>query len=89
MIHRLKPTKGLSAALLLLCTAGVPGLCGQAPAVHAPLQGLPQTFRWGVQSPDLIRYNRVEEASLGARFQIRPQSPLGRVTVSLEARLGS
>jgi len=50
---------------------------------------MPQTFRFGLQSPDLIRYNRVEEASLGARFQIRPQSPLGRVTMSLEARLGS
>ena len=89
MICSLKPSGILSAALLLVCVCGVTPLWGQDVAVHAPLQGLPRTFRWGVQSPDLVRYNRVEGASLGARLQIRPQSPLGPVTVSLEARLGS
>ena len=87
MINRLH-SKRLSAALLLVLAAVAP-LHGQDAASHPPLQGTPRTLRWGVQSPDLLRYNRVEEASLGARFQIRPQSALGPLTLSLEARLGS
>ena len=43
----------------------------------APAQAMPRTFRWGMQRPDLVRYNRVEGLSLGARGQIRPETALG------------
>ena len=48
----------------------------------------PFTFRWGLQRPELVRYNRVEALSLGARAQLRPRTALGPLTVSLVARVG-
>jgi len=78
-------SRQLLGGLLLAAAGGVAPLAGQ----DARVQGLPRTFRWGLQSPDLIRYNRVESVSLGARGMIRPQSPFGALTVSLEARLGA
>ncbi len=54
----------------------------------APLAQTPRTFRWGLDRPDLLRYNRVEALSVGARYQIRPHTFVGPVTVSTTARLG-
>ena len=56
-----------------------------------PLASLPQmptTFRWGLQRPDLVRFNRVEALSLGGRWQARPGSPAGPLTLSLTGRVG-
>lgn len=50
---------------------------------------LPLTFRWGPQRIDLVRYNRVEGVSVGARVEARPPTPVGPVGVALTARLGS
>ncbi len=54
----------------------------------APLPQTPTTFRWGWQRPDLIRYNRVEGLSLGARVQIRPQTFAGPLSVTATGRIG-
>ena len=54
----------------------------------APLPQMPTTFRWGLQRPDLVRFNRVEGLSLGARWQARPQSFAGPLSVSLTGRIG-
>ena len=43
---------------------------------------IPRTFRWGVQRPNLLRYNRVEGFSIGVRAQFRPQSALGPISVT-------
>lgn len=53
-----------------------------------PVAGVPTTFRWGLQRPDLVRYNRVEGLSVGARGQMRPQTPVGPLSVTAVARLG-
>ncbi|MEQ8328864.1 MAG: hypothetical protein RH859_00220 [Longimicrobiales bacterium] len=54
----------------------------------APVQGIPRTFRWGPQRPDLLRYNRVEGLSVGARGQLRPQTFLGPLSLTATARIG-
>jgi hypothetical protein len=54
----------------------------------APLPQMPATFRWGFQRPDLVRYNRVEALSIGARGQIRPSTPLGPLSMTATARIG-
>lgn len=43
---------------------------------------------WGLQRPDLIRYNRVEGPSVGARLQLRTGSPFGPVSLALVPFLG-
>lgn len=53
-----------------------------------PVQRMPATLRWGLQRPDLVRYNRVEGLSLGVRGQIRPQTPVGPLSVTATGRLG-
>ena len=53
-----------------------------------PAPQVPNSLRWAWQRPDLIRYNRVEALSVGARWQWRPQSPLGPLTVNQSARIG-
>lgn len=53
-----------------------------------PLPQVPATLRWGLQRPDLLRYNRVEALSVGARGQIRPRTFLGPLSVTATARLG-
>ena len=53
-----------------------------------PLAQMPRTLRWGLQRPDLMRYNRVEGLSMGVRGQIRPQTSLGPVSVTATARIG-
>ena len=50
---------------------------------------VPATFRWGAQHPDLLRYNRVEGWSVGARGQLRPDTPAGPISLTLTARLGT
>ena len=57
------------------------------PAARA-LPQMPYALRWGIQRPDLVRYNRVEALSLGLRAQIRPQTLLGPVSVTGTARIG-
>lgn len=54
----------------------------------APAARTPRTFRWGLQRPDLMRFNRVEGLSVGARAQLRPQTFLGPLSVTATARLG-
>jgi hypothetical protein len=61
-------------------------LLGDLPG--APLARVPATFRWGFQRPDLVRYNRVEALSLGARGQVRPNTPVGPLSLSATLRLG-
>lgn len=55
----------------------------------APQAAMPATFRWGLQRPDLARYNRVEGLSLGARGQIRPNTFLGTLSMTATVRLGT
>lgn len=43
---------------------------------------------WGLQRPDLVRYNRVEGPALGARLQLRVGSAVGPLSLSLEPFLG-
>jgi len=54
----------------------------------SPAAQVPRSLRWGLQRPDLVRYNRVEALSLGVRGQIRPHTPVGPVSVTATARLG-
>jgi hypothetical protein len=61
---------------------------GLADLPLAPLERTPATFRWGFQRPDLVRYNRVEALSIGARGQVRPNTPVGPVSVSATTRFG-
>ncbi|MEQ1857273.1 MAG: hypothetical protein ABL963_12500 [Longimicrobiales bacterium] len=53
-----------------------------------PLPQMPATLRWGFQRPDLVRYNRVEALSLGMRGQVRPNTPIGPLSVAATARFG-
>ena len=61
---------------------------GLADLPMPPLPQVPSTLRWGLQRPDLVRYNRVEALSIGLRGQLRPQTFAGPVTVTGTARLG-
>jgi hypothetical protein len=53
-----------------------------------PLPQMPTTLRWGLQRPDLTRFNRVEGLSIGARSQLRPQTFLGPLSITGTVRLG-
>lgn len=55
----------------------------------APAVGTPRTFRWGLQRPDLVRYNRVEGLSLGVRGQLLPRTPVGHLSLTATARMGT
>lgn len=46
-------------------------------------------FHWGHQRPDLVRYNRVEGLSVGARVEGRTGSPAGPLDVALTGRIGT
>ncbi len=50
--------------------------------------GIPYTVRWGPQRPDLLRFNRVEGLSVGVRGQVRPQTPLGALSLTGSVRAG-
>ncbi|MCG6955602.1 MAG: outer membrane protein assembly factor [Gemmatimonadetes bacterium] len=58
-----------------------------------PHETTPKTLRWGLQRTDLVRYNRVEGLSVGARGQIRPNrfvgSPVGPLSLTATVRLGT
>ncbi|MDP2957266.1 MAG: hypothetical protein Q8N53_12655, partial [Longimicrobiales bacterium] len=74
---------GVVAAALL---AGVAASAG----AQAPGSGrTPTTFRWAWQRTDLLRYNRVEGVSVGARGQLYPSTPLGPLSLTATVRLGS
>jgi len=60
-----------------------------APSAPTPLLGTPWTFRAAFQRPDLLRYNRVEGLSVGARAQIRPSTPWGPLSLTGIVRLGT
>ena len=49
---------------------------------------LPSTFRWGLQRPDLARFNRVEGLSIGGRWQARPNTFMGPLSVTATGRIG-
>lgn len=68
---------------------GAPTVAEQTVAAQTAPSGVPYTFRWGLQRPDLIRYNRVEGLSIGARGQLRPMTPWGPLSVSGTLRLGT
>lgn len=53
-----------------------------------PVPQVPSTLRWGLQRPDLLRYNRVEALSVGARWQLRPTTALGPLTMTVTGRIG-
>ncbi|MEM7415578.1 MAG: hypothetical protein AAF389_08805 [Gemmatimonadota bacterium] len=55
---------------------------------RAPVPQVPSTLRWGLQRPDLARYNRVEALSIGGRWQARPNTFLGPLTVTATGRIG-
>ncbi|MCH7991023.1 MAG: hypothetical protein IIC35_01220 [Gemmatimonadetes bacterium] len=54
-----------------------------------PVPQMPATLRWGLQRPDLLRFNRVEGVSVGVRGQIRPQTFVGPLSVTATLRLGA
>ncbi len=70
----------LAVAALSLAIGPAPG-CAQ--------EGVPWTFRWGPQRTDLVRFNRVEGLSMGARGQVRLGSPVGPLSVTAESRLAT
>jgi hypothetical protein len=49
---------------------------------------VPSTFRWGLQRPGLLRFNRVEGLSIGGRWQTRPQTFVGPLSITATARIG-
>jgi hypothetical protein len=49
---------------------------------------VPSTFRWGLQRPDLLRFNRVEGLSIGGRWQTRPQTFVGPLSITATGRIG-
>jgi len=65
-------------------------------AGEALLRELPQVdparsywaTNWGLQRPDLVRYNRVEAVAVGGRFQLRTGSPFGPVSLAAEPFVG-
>jgi len=61
---------------------------GLADLPAPPAQHTPLTFRWGPQRSDLMRYNRVEGLSLGARGQVRPDTRFGPLSITATARVG-
>ena len=76
------------AVLLGLAVGLVGGPCGDVSAQTVRSGVLPTTLRWGPQRPDLLRFNRVEALSIGARAQLRPSSALGPLSVTATGRLG-
>lgn len=63
---------------------------GLADLPAAPGQmSTPWTFRWGLQRTDLMRYNRVEGVSVGARVQAYPATPVGPLSATATVRFGS
>ncbi len=53
-----------------------------------PIQGIPWAANWGLQRPDLVRFNRVEGPALGGRFQARFASFMGPLSFSATGFFG-
>jgi hypothetical protein len=87
---------GVSGTLAVLAATQIalvqaPGAAsGASQLAEAPsrLTGTPWTLRIGPQRPDLVRYNRVEALSVGARAQVRPSTPLGPLSFTGTVRFG-
>lgn len=60
----------------------------QATQSRRQLSRTPWTLRIGPQRPDLMRYNRVEALSLGARGQLRPRTAIGPLSFTATVRIG-
>lgn len=58
-------------------------------AVMAPSASTPRWLRWGPQRPDLLRYNRVEELSVGVRGAVLPQVAGRALSLEGTVRLGT
>lgn len=52
-------------------------------------RAIPWRLRWGPDRPDLLRYNRVEGLSVGARAGIRPEVFGRALSVTMTARIGA
>jgi hypothetical protein len=61
---------------------------GLSDLATVPGRSVPPTVRWGLQRPDLVRYNRVEALSMGVRGQLRPAGWAGQLALTGTARLG-
>lgn len=62
---------------------------GVLEGLRVPPRGAgPLRFSWGYQGPDLLRYNRVEGLSVGARIGWRPPALAGPLETNLTGRLG-
>jgi hypothetical protein len=55
----------------------------------APASSVPYWIRWGPQRPDLLRYNRVEELSVGVRGAILPQIAGRALSLEGTVRVGT
>jgi hypothetical protein len=76
-----------------------PGFLGESEAAElragldrlptAPARSLPRSLRWGLQRPDLVRFNRVEELSIGARGAIMPDVAGRPLSLTATVRLGT
>ena len=81
-------SKGVLGLLLLGVVPTAPSVLDAQRTVGTPVTQTPHTLRWGLQRPDLMRFNRVEGLSVGVRGQIRPQTSLGPLSVTGTARIG-
>ncbi len=53
------------------------------------VNGIPWAANWGLQRPDLMRYNRVEGLAVGARFQARFGSFMGPISFQSTGFIGT
>lgn len=63
-------------------------LLGKVPEAETVEEGA-WLFHWGHERPDLLRYNRVEGLSVGARIEGRVGSPAGPLGLTLTGRIGT
>lgn len=82
--------RGVLAVLAAVQVASPQAAPGQAPSALElrQLARTPATLRFGLQRPDLVRYNRVEGLSVGVRGQLRPTTALGPLSLTATARIG-
>jgi hypothetical protein len=82
---------GVGGLLVLGVVFAAPSSLRAQDLVRRPAQEsarMPLTVRWGMQRPDLMRFNRVEGLSVGIRGQIRPRTRLGPLSLTATGRLG-
>ncbi|HSR43594.1 MAG TPA: hypothetical protein VLL48_15510, partial [Longimicrobiales bacterium] len=63
-------------------------LLADVPAPPPASRELRPRLHWGPDRPDLVRYNRVEGLSVGARAEMGVPSPLGPLALGATGRLG-